>query len=470
MYMKKITLILIAIILLGTALRFYGLAEESLWTDEIISLNHAQQPTFSKVIDSVIAIELTPPGYYLLLSQWIGSFGTSEFSLRFLPALFDIGSIILIFIIGKKLSSTRISLMGALIYATSMLPIVYAQEARHYSMFGFLALLSSLFLIYALQGKTWPWAAYMITQILAVSLSYTGAFVVLFHGIILLFTARTQLKKFLLAMMGIGILFLPQLPIAIQEAILRHSALQVALFQRGVPYILSQLGMFFYVLPAMLLAFVLATLLFAEKRYTPSQTFLARAPFIIMLAWGILHTVFLQQTLRSFALIRHSFFIVPFIYLTFAYGLDKLKSKKVWIAIVTAILLFNAGTLAIYYETTTKAPWREAISTLESQSLPNNIIFFDRAGANIDLYEYYATQPARAIPLTIWYNNGTFVETDTTALRQLLQDEQQFWFISSRDFRTEEKYLKFLDENYNRIEIKEYKELKVIRFSTHSAR
>ena len=146
---KKVYFWLFLIILLGIGLRFYNLSAESLWTDEMVSLMHTQRSNDLEIIDSVTNMELMPPGYFLILDRWINYFGNSEFSLRFLSVLFDSLSILLVFLIATKLFNKKIGLISAFLLATTMLQIVYAQEARPYSLFGFLVLLSTYLLILA---------------------------------------------------------------------------------------------------------------------------------------------------------------------------------------------------------------------------------------------------------------------------------------------------------------------------------
>src|SRR3989344_9621865 len=94
--MKKPTIItlLIMIILLGTFLRIYHIDEESIWTDEAVSLIEADKD-FPSLMSFLSKNEGFPFGYSLILHNWIDLFGNSEFSVRFLSAIFGIASILL---------------------------------------------------------------------------------------------------------------------------------------------------------------------------------------------------------------------------------------------------------------------------------------------------------------------------------------------------------------------------------------
>jgi hypothetical protein len=59
-------LTLLAIMLLGAALRFYGLGFQSLWSDELASWDFSNRETISQVIGGVRSDD-HPPLYFLIL-------------------------------------------------------------------------------------------------------------------------------------------------------------------------------------------------------------------------------------------------------------------------------------------------------------------------------------------------------------------------------------------------------------------
>ena len=78
---SRALLVLLAIMLLGAVLRFYGLGFQSLWSDELASWDFSNRETLSQVIGGVRSDD-HPPLYFLVLhfTQWI--FGDSEWALR----------------------------------------------------------------------------------------------------------------------------------------------------------------------------------------------------------------------------------------------------------------------------------------------------------------------------------------------------------------------------------------------------
>ena len=94
---KFVYLFLTVIILTGIFLRFYDLGQESFWTDEAVSIIEANQEVPSQTIDLVTKLEGSPYGHHLILHYWIKVFGQTEFSVRFISALFGVLSIIVLF-------------------------------------------------------------------------------------------------------------------------------------------------------------------------------------------------------------------------------------------------------------------------------------------------------------------------------------------------------------------------------------
>jgi mannosyltransferase len=127
------------ILLLATALRFYRLAGQSLWSDEGNSVALAQAGLAE--IAARTALDIHPPLYYWLLHFWIRLFGQSEVAVRSLSAVAAVLLVGVIYQLGARLFDRRAGLMAAFIAAVSPFQVYYAQEARMYAL---LALLGAL--------------------------------------------------------------------------------------------------------------------------------------------------------------------------------------------------------------------------------------------------------------------------------------------------------------------------------------
>ncbi|MEJ2749013.1 MAG: hypothetical protein P8183_14080, partial [Anaerolineae bacterium] len=73
-------MVLLAILLLATGLRFYRLDAQSFWNDEGNSARLSER-SIPKLIEGT-ASDIHPPLYYLILRGWRELVGDSEFGLR----------------------------------------------------------------------------------------------------------------------------------------------------------------------------------------------------------------------------------------------------------------------------------------------------------------------------------------------------------------------------------------------------
>lgn len=164
------------IILIAFFLRIYQLGARDFWFDETVSVFIAKD----------VLSNWNPPLYYFFLHYWIKLFGVSEFSLRFPSMLFSIFSILLIFILGKKIFNYKVGLYSAVLMTFSPFHIWYAQEARPYSLAVLVGLLSSysLYIIFT-EKKGMGWYYFIFFSIIGLYVSYFYAVMIIFQSIYL---------------------------------------------------------------------------------------------------------------------------------------------------------------------------------------------------------------------------------------------------------------------------------------------
>jgi mannosyltransferase len=142
--------IVAALVVLGAALRFYGLNHQGLWYDEATSdflVRHA----LGQMLGLLPATESTPPLYYILAWFWTRIFGTGEAGLRSLSALFGVLLIPVAYALGKAAVTRRVGLVLAALVAFNPMLIWYSQEARSYSLLTLMTGLALLALVWALR-------------------------------------------------------------------------------------------------------------------------------------------------------------------------------------------------------------------------------------------------------------------------------------------------------------------------------
>lgn len=214
---SSVNIILCLILLLGTGFRFYKLDAFGLGGDEKYALlvgnfiyqeggnqheilrNESKHYFTNKQLtpptgfdDFQLAIASRDNGsgatFDLLLNQWIKLFGVSDFAVRSLSVLFNILSVLLIFVFTKSWTcNAKIALMATFLAAFSPFYIVVSQVARGYSLLFFLALLSThLLLLFYQKSKVVYLVFYSITVYLALQTHYSIFPLFFIHGLYVL--------------------------------------------------------------------------------------------------------------------------------------------------------------------------------------------------------------------------------------------------------------------------------------------
>ncbi len=200
---------LVLAIALASALRLYRLGTKSFWLDEATSavLAQANRHIF---VGAIIHRQANMVLYYLLLRGWI-RLGNSEFVIRSLSVIAGVAAIPAIYLLGSRLFGPRAGRVAALLLSVHAFHIRYSQEARAYSLFMLLAIVSSLLFLRSLEHPSRKnWAAYVLASTLMVYAQVFGGWVLLAQWISLFFLLREiRWKQFLFSAAVICFLIAP---------------------------------------------------------------------------------------------------------------------------------------------------------------------------------------------------------------------------------------------------------------------
>ncbi len=229
---RLLLLMLLAILALAAALRFYRLDGQSFWADEGNSVVLAQKSVGA--ILQAAAADIHPPAYYLLLKAWGAVWGLDEWGARSLSALLGVGVVWGIYLVGSALRNPRTGLMAASLAAIHPFLIYYSQEARMYQLLALAGVFSVWAFWHWLQDVQAdarpPWAASLFFLGFAGLGLYTHyAFPIHWVTLNLVFLlwlltwhpgwkAGVRILVYWVGLQGLlGLLFLPWLPIALRQ-------------------------------------------------------------------------------------------------------------------------------------------------------------------------------------------------------------------------------------------------------------
>ncbi len=241
------------LLILGIFFRFTNLDNKVYWEDETYSslriagytaenviqdlyngqeigisdLQNYQYPSVEKRLpDTVKALAGNPehsPLYYLIARFFIDNFGYSVTLMRGLAATISLLAFPCVYWLCLELFESSLTAWIALaIISVSPFQILYAQEARQYSLFIFTIFLASASVLRAIRRNTkLDWGLYGVTVAVGIYSHLLFALVVVSHGIYVAIMERFRLTKrvaafFLASVMGV-VAFLPWLLVVVSN-------------------------------------------------------------------------------------------------------------------------------------------------------------------------------------------------------------------------------------------------------------
>lgn len=189
-----------AILLLGTVLRTYNLASQSVWYDEYISASYLDRPDLLSCLNDQRAEnwEMVPL-YYTLEYYWAKCVGGTMTGVRCLSVLFGVAALFVAYRLGSLLHSSDAGLLAAFWMALSPFHIFHAQGIRPYAMVTFLALVSAYAFWMAVNdgGRKW-WVLSILMNLLLFWTHLLTVLVLLPQGCFLLIFRRRPFRRVLI--------------------------------------------------------------------------------------------------------------------------------------------------------------------------------------------------------------------------------------------------------------------------------
>jgi len=183
----------------------------------VAQLRVFQRPTRRGVVDTVHSLAVNdpqhPPLFFVLVRLWAGIAGASITSLRALSALFSLAALACAgWLVHELFGSRRTTSIAMALLAISPFQLLYAQEAREYSLWLATAAASSASLLVALRSPSArAWTLYALTLAAALYAFPNTVLVALGHAVFLVLHKRSRqtIGRFLAAATAAFVLFLP---------------------------------------------------------------------------------------------------------------------------------------------------------------------------------------------------------------------------------------------------------------------
>lgn len=395
-FFKENKLILI-ILIIASFFRIFKLDFQSLWLDELYTMNVADPNTgFVDMIKDVTVRESFPYLYFIIVKFFFLLFGHESIVARIPSVIFGILSVWMIYKLGKQLVSNKVGLIAALLIAFNQYSIYNSQDARAYSFYLFFVILSYYFFTKFFQNPTKNHAIkYAFSAGLLLNTNFFAVTNVLAQGFLLLSflvifnndkKVRLQNLKFLLLSVFITfLLFTPNI-YKFYLAAQFYSNWIPAPSNGGVTLMIKEMicdSEFALFLFGLLLVFYFLN----AFKYSDSESVFKIVKdkkvtvFIVLTSWivfPILMVVIKSYVSTPLYVTRYLYSILPAIFLIFAISINEIKNgliKYCFLFILVFSQFFDMSIVKKYYDIPIKSQFREASQLIIDNNKNNEPVY-----------------------------------------------------------------------------------------------
>jgi uncharacterized protein (DUF2141 family) len=210
----------LVIVLLAGLVYFTGISHESIWFDETFSARMASHSPIELL--GLMTADNHPPLYYLLLSVVVSIFGNSVWALRLLSVLGAIGLVSLGAGPVRRILGDRTALVYAGLVLFTPVVLIYAHEARMYSLAAFCVTAGACYgYLAAKYNARRDWFVFGLASLAAAYLHYYGLMAAFFMHLLillwLLFKRREYLRSALVTGAAVALGYLPWLVFFVRQ-------------------------------------------------------------------------------------------------------------------------------------------------------------------------------------------------------------------------------------------------------------
>ncbi len=449
--------VLTVIIITASFLRLYHLNFQSIWIDELLTMNESSPKLSFKEANNIILFqEGTPRFYFFSVRTFNLIFGHTVYNARLLSVIFGILSVLFIYKLGNKLFNKNVGLISAVFLTFNLFHIEYSQEARSYSMLVFFVILSFYFLISFINDKSYKNAIFLgIALGLATNaqpfglINVASIYLILLYILILEKENKMDLfKRLFLSGIVFLIIFSPVIATVLRVSefttfwITKPNA--AYLFQ-----IFTQLlgGSLLFTLLFIIIYFIFifySISIIRKKENINKDKYLLGFIIINVWIWFELAVILLKSYFGiSIALHRYFIAIVPAFVLIIAVTIDFIKNrllKELLVISLATFLLVDIFIVKDFYSVVRKSQFDKVAEFIEERNTSKHRVVSSFGW----LMGYYFN-----------INNGMFMEEKDLNnyldnMRTGLTNPASFWYVdgNSKVFNLTPENQEYVDKNF----------------------
>lgn len=387
---------------LAATLRFVDLANESLWIDEIYSVEMTRWP-----LDTILHVQDGHPPLFALLHLLIAQWVDADLAGRLIAATAGVLAVGLLVELATELWDVRTGFVAGLLLAVSPLHVWYSREGRSYALVVLIAIAASLALVRAVRGAgREAWLVFALCSVCGIFTHYLYAALVLAQVIFLAsIGGQGRLLVTIAAVAAVGAALLP---------VLGPEATSFVGDQRGFEWLALPYAAFTYVAgfglgpsvaalhrsrgmaaltgewPALVVvgAVVLALLATLPAALRRAGRF---GPYVLSWAFVPIVVVFAGSWARNGAFnVRYTIPALPGIVLCIALALTAGSRRRLWVGL-TVLLALSAVSIARdrLDETRVREDVRGAAQYLAAHAAPTDRVVVSARYMDLGVAHYY---------------------------------------------------------------------------------
>lgn len=454
--------ILILALLMGAFLRFYNLEYQSVWLDEIHTLNESNpKQTIAELYTSLLLSDPHPPLYFILVYYLFKLIGYTTFTLHLFSAVTGVLGILTTYLLGKELFNKKVGAYSALILSINYFHLFYSQEGRMYALLFLFTTISFYYLIRFIKTPNLKQTfIYGLSAALMIYCHFFGLFTLVSQFLILLFFIfkpyKVKRSLFLLYCFIAGVftivLYIPTLSIFLKAA--ERTTIWIPMPSLDV---YTQIFKDFFGQAELVIFFILVTVflyfihLFKSKSsegnyINPNKDKLVFS-FLVLFVWiAITLLIPLIRTYTALPMLISRYFtnVIPAILLIVSIALYYIRNEIVRYGIIALIVVFSITDIIVvkkYYKTVTKTQFREATNFIIENNKNNSPVVTSLSW----YYPFFLNNDQ--VKMTIIDN------TLQTYVENLMKDTiapKAFWYTDAHNRRLNisSETQKYLEDNY----------------------
>ncbi len=390
------------VIAIGLVLRLRDLGARSLWVDELFSVGLAAQDP-STILTVLYGEEANMALYYAFMFVWVRlvGAGADEAWMRLPSVLFGVAGLWALYRLGSRLDRPTTGLVAAGLAAVNAYHVEMSQEARAYTMWAFLATLSWVALVDALDsGQRRAWLRYVAWTTVAFYAHLFTLFLIAAQvGVVALRSRVSEWRVLVASGVLVVALCTPFVPFFLSNS---DGSQILHVRQSGFQDLFNLIRLFAGASTPLFVAYAALALIGAGVSVHRAIRARDRAAFgraVVPLVWLLVPvlTLFLLSYVKPMFKERYLFSAMPAFPLLAAVGLAALRPVLVRPLAVLAVVGLALMPIVNGLEIRQSETWRGAVAYLDASVQPGDGAIFVSKRGQLG-YEYYGGRQSGTRP------------------------------------------------------------------------